>query len=133
MEQESIVLQKLHNAIFEMESDQQKYDLLSSISDLIDETRLDPTSTSDIELPSDVITKGRPKNTKNARIPSQFEIKEIKNRKKIKNKRAICESDRQSSSDDNDEIFIFPQNGKRKDREMEFLENLNNKKKYESL
>ena len=34
MEQESTVLQKLRNAIFEMKPDQQKYYLLLSISDL---------------------------------------------------------------------------------------------------
>ena len=58
MEQESSVLQELHNTNFKMELDQKKYDLLLSISDLIDETLSDPINTSDIELPSDVITKG---------------------------------------------------------------------------
>ena len=128
MEQESSVLQKLHNTIFEMESDQKKYDLLLSISDLIDETLSAPINTSDIELPSDVITKGRPKNTKNSRIPSKFETEEIKNRTKVRNKKAVSESEAENSSDDNNKIFIFPQDGKRKDCEMEFLKTLSNKK-----
>ena len=89
-------------------------------------------NTSDIKLPSDIVTKVWPKNTKNACIPSKFETEEIKNRKKFRNKKAISESDAESSSDDNNEMFIFPQNGKRKDHEMEFLENLINKKKYRS-
>ena len=60
------------------------------------------------------------------------ENEEIKNHKKIRNKKAISESDAESSSDDNNEMFIFLQYSKRKDREMEFLENLINKKKYRS-
>ncbi|KAI7850566.1 hypothetical protein BDC45DRAFT_539051 [Circinella umbellata] len=68
-----------------MEFDQHKYNLLLRISDLIDETLLDLTNTSDIELPSDVVTKGRPKNTKYGRIPSKFEIEESKIIKKAKN------------------------------------------------
>ena len=95
---------------------------------MINETLSDPIDTSDIELPSDVITKGRPKNTKNSRIPSKFETEEIKNRKKVRNKKAVSESEVENSSDDNNEIFIFPQDGKRKDREMEFLKTLTNKK-----
>lgn len=121
-QQRDILYQRVQEKLDSMDNDQQKHDFFDSMVDEIES--FVPKDYTEIEIPRLVSTKGRPKNTKNSRLPSSFEIKD-KEAKQSKRKRKSGDDDEDhhcKNELNDDECFEFPLPLNGKDLEFDFLE-----------
>lgn len=120
-EQRDILYQRVQNKLDSMDSDQQKHDFFDSMVEEIQSYV--PKDYTEIEIPRLVSTKGRPKNTKNSRLPSSFEIKDKEAKQlKCKRKSSDGDEDHHCKKELDDQCFEFPLPPNGKDLEYDFLE-----------